>query len=50
MDSRTLWEIMTGFTEREVEAVKAYGLALLHGKTPEEAFKAGEAVRTGKQG
>lgn len=48
-DERTLVEIMQNFSDREREAVKAYGLALIHGKTPEEAFEIGEAVRTGKQ-
>lgn len=42
-------EIARGFNEMELAGLKAYILALTDGQSPEEAFKAGEAVRTGKE-
>lgn len=42
-------EIARNFDKRELAALQAYIRALGNGKTPDEAFKAGEAVRTGKE-
>lgn len=46
---KDILEIAKGFNEMELSGLKAYILALTDGQSPEEAFKAGEAVRTGKK-